>query len=178
VIKVIIIHGNGGATANDIWIPSVTNALTAAGLTVIAKTFPDNQTALASSWLPFIEKMDTDGDTIIVGHSSGALAAMRYAENHHLMGLVLIGAAHTDLGDANEKASGYFDSPWQWDQIKSNTKWVIQFASTDDPYIPATEQEYVRDNLNAQYHEFHDRGHFMTADFPELTTSIIKNITQ
>ena len=93
-----------------------------------------------------------------------------------MMTFVLIGAAHTDLGDANEKASGYFDSPWNWNGIKTNTEWVIQFSSTDDPYIPAHEQEYVRDKLSAEYHEFYDRGHFMSDNFPELSKAITEKI--
>lgn len=47
-----------------------------------------------------------DHRTIVVGHSSGAAAGMRYAEQHKLFALVLVSAYTTDLGDKLEAASG------------------------------------------------------------------------
>lgn len=175
-VKVIFIHGNGGATAKDAWIPEVSQALKNAGIAVITETFPDNDLARSSQWLPFIDHLGADSSTIIVGHSSGALAAMRYAESHKLLGSVLVGAAYTDLGDETEKASGYFDTPWEWGKIRDNQQWIMQFGSIDDPYIPIDEQHFVRDNLNTNYHEFNDRGHFLTNSFPELTNAILDKI--
>ena len=93
---------------------------------------------------------------------------MRYAEQYRVYGSVLVGVYYTDLGDANEKASGYFDKPWDWERIKANQNWIIQFASTDDPYISIAEAHFVRDRLNTDYHEFTNRGHFMIPEFPEL----------
>ncbi len=175
-IKVIFIHGNGGATARDAWIPQVVHSLNQAGIKTIAQTFPDNIVARSSIWLPYLDELCADKDTIIVGHSSGALAAMKYAESHRILGSVLVGAAYTDLGEESERASGYFDSPWNWDRIKSNQTWIVQFGSTDDPYIPINEQHFVRDNVKSQYYEFHDRGHFLDNSFPELTNAILEKI--
>jgi hypothetical protein len=53
--KAILIHGNGGSTAGDIWLPFVERELAALGLVVINRTFPDNVKARARFWLPFIE---------------------------------------------------------------------------------------------------------------------------
>jgi len=64
------------------------------------------------------QQLNCDSNTVIIGHSSGAQAALRYAENHSVHGLVLVSACVTDLGDANEKASGYYNRPWQWEQVK------------------------------------------------------------
>jgi hypothetical protein len=47
-----------------------------------------------------------------VGHSSGAEAAMRYAETRRVAGLVLVAACHTDLGLQSEAVSGYYSRPW------------------------------------------------------------------
>ena len=109
--KAILIHGNGGCTAGDIWLPWVERELRAAGLDVINQTFPDNVKARARYWLPFLEELGADDQTILIGHSSGAVAAMRYAETHRLLGSVLVGVCNTDLGDAFEAASGYYDTP-------------------------------------------------------------------
>jgi|GEM_PF-2450317 predicted GNAT family N-acyltransferase len=85
---------------------------------------------------------------------------MRYAESHKILGSILIGACYTDLGYDAEKQSHYYDKPWQWDKIRDNQKWIVQFASTDDPYIPIDEPRHVHRSLGTEYHEYTDRGHF------------------
>src|SRR5687768_1401010 len=53
--KAILIHGNGGCTAGDIWLPWLEHELRALGLDVINHTFPDNIKARAQFWLPHLE---------------------------------------------------------------------------------------------------------------------------
>lgn len=170
-----MIPGNGNATIDDWWFPSIRDALGERGFTVIAKNMPDPDLARQEFWLPFIEKeLQVDKNSIVIGHSSGAVAIMRYLEKHQLLGVVLVGASYTDLGDEHEKQSGYYDKPWQWEKIKNNTKWILQFASTDDSYIPILEHRFVHEKLNTEYQEFSDRGHFMVKEFPELLDAVLK----
>ncbi len=76
--KVIFIPGNGGGSPTDNWFPSVKQALEQQGINVIAREFPDNELAPMNSWLPFIiNDIGVDEHTILVGHSTGAIAAMR-----------------------------------------------------------------------------------------------------
>ncbi len=176
--KVIIIHGNGGATGTDHWTPYVKQALEKAGLEVIAPTMPDNFLAREKYWLPFLkDELRADENTILVGHSSGAVAAMRFAENNKIYGSVLIGACHTDLDDEDEKKSGYYNRPWRWNKIRTNQNWIIQYHSTDDPFIPIDEARYVHKKLNTEYIEATDEGHYGGGEkeklqFPELVTAI------
>src|SRR5689334_4808471 len=141
-MKAILIHGNGGCTAADIWLPWLERELHGIGVDVINQTFPDNVKARASVWLPHLELLDADEDTILVGHSSGAVAAMRYAETHRLLGSILVSVCHTDLGDAGEAASGYYRAPWPWQAIRENQRWIGVFHSTDDPHIPPAEARF------------------------------------
>ena len=176
--RVILIHGNGGCTAADIWLPWVERELAAAGLDVINRTFPDNVKARASYWLPFLEELGADDQTILIGHSSGAVAAMRYAETHRLLGSVLVGVCHTDLGDAGEAASGYYDAPWQWDRIRDNQRWIGIYQSADDPLIPVAEARFVAAQLKCSYFEHRDRGHFIDSrEFPELVAFVRRQLS-
>jgi uncharacterized protein len=179
VPKVILIHGNGGSTAADIWFPWLERECTALGLDVVNRTFPDNVRARAQFWLPYLDELGADQDTILIGHSSGAVAAMRYAETHRLLGSILVGVCHTDLGDSGEAASGYYRAPWQWRQIRENQQWIAIFASTDDPHIPASEPRFVAKQLNCSYFEFDDRGHFVEArSFPEALSYLKRKLVK
>jgi asparaginyl-tRNA synthetase len=55
-------------------------------------------------WFPYFEdELNISENDIVVGHSSGALAIMKYAETHKLGGSVLVGTYYTDLGYEDEK---------------------------------------------------------------------------
>ncbi len=176
--KVILVHGNFGGTGSDNWFPQVKKELEKLGFEVLAPTMPDNDLAREKYWLPFLkDKLKADENTVIIGHSSGAVAAMRYAESNKLYGSVLVGACYTDLGDEHEIKSGYYNRPWQWDKIKANQNWILQYASTDDPYIPIEEARHINKNLKTEYFEDSNKGHYgsdkqeMLA-FPELVRAI------
>jgi predicted alpha/beta hydrolase family esterase len=176
-LKIILIHGNGGGLATDHWFPSTKTALEALGFEVIAKDFPDNQVAHENVWIPFIkDTLKADEKTILIGHSSGAVASLRYAEKYPILGSVLVGVNYTDLGDATEKESGYYNHPWNWRSIENNQKWILQFASTDDPYIPIAEPRFIHEQLNTEYHEYTDKGHFMIPEFPDLITILKRKL--
>lgn len=177
--KVVLVPGNNNSKIDEIWFPSVIKRLKGHGMEVVAKNMPDPIAAKQDIWLPFIEsELEVDSDTIAIGHSSGAIALMRYAETHRVKGIILVGAYHTDLGNETEKASGYFDSEWNWEAINSNCGFIVQFASTDDPYIPVKESRYFKSKLpKLEYIEFSDKGHMgedvNLTEFPELVEIVI-----
>ncbi len=170
-LRAILIPGNGGGSPHDNCFPYVERELTKLGITVTNVQFPDAVLAREMYWIPFLEKLGADENTILIGHSSGAIAAMRFAETHKILSSVLVGTYDTDLGDEGEKQSGYFDRPWNWDIIRSNQQWVIQFASTDDSFIPIEHARIVRDNLKTDYHEYTNQGHFGHGNKPKLEFS-------
>jgi predicted alpha/beta hydrolase family esterase len=143
LIRAILIHGNGGGKPTDNWLPYLQLELEKMGIKVESPQFPDADLARASYWIPFLkDNLKADDKTIIIGHSSGAIAAMKFAEKNRILGSVLVGAYHTDLGFEKEKLSGYFDTPWDWNAIKKNQQWIIQFAGFNDPWIPISEARY------------------------------------
>lgn len=181
LIKIIFIHGNGGGTARDNWFPYLQKEFKAFGLKVIAQDFPDNDLAREKFWLPFLkDKLKADKNTILIGHSSGAVAAMRFAEKNKILGSILVGAEYTDMGDKKEKASGYYSRPWDWEAIKKNQQWIVEFASTDDPWIPIEEARHIHKMLDTEYYEYIDQGHFggdrIKTEFPEILTIIKKKL--
>lgn len=179
--KVVLVHGNGGSLGTDNWFPYTKAKLEALGLSVMSPNMPDNMLARESEWLPFLKnELRADDNTILIGHSSGAVAAMRYAENNKLYGSILVGACYTDLGDEDEKASGYYNRRWRWDKIKANQNWIVQFASTDDPYIPIKEARHIHSMLNTEYYEANNEGHYSQdrakVEFPEIIEIIREKI--
>lgn len=181
-MKAILAPGNGGGSPQDNWFPYLERELPKLGIEVINTQFPDAVLARREYWLPFIKELGADEDTIIIGHSSGAVAAMRYAEDNNILGSVLVGTCYTDLGEETEKESHYYDDPWRWDDIKKHQQWIMQFASVDDPFIPIEEARYVHEKLATEYYEYEDQGHFghgaaPRETFPELVEALRQKLT-
>ncbi|XP_056442021.1 serine hydrolase RBBP9 [Gadus chalcogrammus] len=174
--KAVIVPGNGsGDVERSNWYGWARKQIDKIpDMTCILKDMPDPVTARESVWLPFMEEMGCDEETVIIGHSSGAAAALRYAESHKVFGIILVGAYVSDLGDETERASGYFNRPWDWSSISSNVDHLVQFGSSDDPFLPWEEQQEVADNLKTELHHYSDRGHFQNTAFPELITAVKK----
>ena len=147
--RVVFVPGNGVGCARANFYVELALALRARGHEVLLVEMPDADRARRSVWAPFIatELVKGDQDVVIVGHSSGALAALRYAERARVRAIVLVSATPSDLGDANERASGWYDGPWLWERVRANARRVVLFASDDDPFIPLALQHAVRDGL-------------------------------
>ena len=172
-VKVIIIPGNGCQnikTSN--WYGHLHNQLTSSGITSVCQNFPDPYEAKRSIWIPFIESLGTDSNTILVGHSSGAQASLRYAETHPLRAVVLVSATYTDLGCESERISGYYPqgdtNTYDFESMRSNCGVWHQFHSDDDPFIPVDEAKRIEKELRPTcFHLLSGRSHFFEP-FPEL----------
>ena len=164
--RAIIIPGNGCTPVRQCnWYAAMQADLQKTGLfsEVILKDMPDPYEAKEDIWIPFIKKeLGIDMRTIVIGHSSGAVAAMRLLEEEATFGCVLVAACYTDLGCESERISNYYSRPWRWDRIQDNTQWILQYHSVDDPLIPIDEGDYVAAQLHSEYTKFSNRSHFFT----------------
>eukprot|EP00914_Ancora_sagittata_P023204 GHVO01045951.1.p1 GENE.GHVO01045951.1~~GHVO01045951.1.p1 ORF type:complete len:217 (+),score=22.58 GHVO01045951.1:28-678(+) len=178
--KVAIIPGNGGGDVEQSnWYPWVRDQLDRLpGVQAQLQNMPDPVYAREKKWIPFMRNnLHCDEDTIILGHSSGCEAAMRFAETYKVKGIVLVSAYHTDMGKEYERISGYFDRPWEWAKIRENTGFIVQFGSTDDHAVPFAEQQEVATQLGSELKKYSDRGHFLQFEFPEVVDVIKKKLS-
>lgn len=96
------------------------------------------------TWIPFIndELGGSDPESVVVGHSSGAVAALRLAEKQKLRGIIVVAGYDSDLGDANERASGYFNRPFDWAAIRANCQFVAAVGGAQvrgNPFLSGRE---------------------------------------
>jgi predicted alpha/beta hydrolase family esterase len=98
-IKVVLAPGNGCGDADleDVmWYGWMQRKLQEAGIACRLQSFPDPNMAKESVWLPFLrEELLVDDNTVLIGHSSGAVAALRLAEQQKIGGVVLVSAYDT-----------------------------------------------------------------------------------
>lgn len=174
--RIVYIHGNGSTHWSFAWAPWLKAQLESRGFETFFETMPDSIIAREQYWLPFLEEhVKVDRHDVLVGWSSGAVAAMRYAERNPLCGSVLISPSYTDLNDDLEQQSGYFDKPWQWEKIKANQGQIALVWGDDDPYIPQREFTFIAEQLRPTKLKIHGGGHFTEQqEFPELLDYIVQ----
>ena len=135
--RIIYIHGNQVTHWSLSWALWFKQELEKNGYQTFFETFPDSIIGRSEYWLAFLKDHVKAGEKdVLVGWSTGAVAALRYAEMNKILGSVLISPSYTDLGDGMEKQSGYFTTPWNWQNIKQNQKQTALLYGDDDPYIP------------------------------------------
>jgi predicted alpha/beta hydrolase family esterase len=173
--RIIFIHGNQSSHWSGSWAPWLKQELERNGYQTFFETFPDSIIARAKYWLPFLEGHIKAGENdVIVGWSSGAVAAMRYAETHKLSGSVLVAPCSSDLGDELEEQSGYFDKPWDWNSIKANQQHIAIVHSDNDPFIPQEEFKVIENALDPDIILMPDAKHFIEwVTFPRLLEYIL-----
>lgn len=142
--------------------------------------FPDPHMCRESQWIPFVEQLigDNASNTIVVGHSSGAACAMRLLERtteRPLDGCILVAAAYTDLNDADERKSEYFNRPWDWNRMSQGSSKIVLFHGTDDPLIPIEEAKFIAKKLECYEHftfrQMPRKSHFFRP-WPEILEEI------
>lgn len=174
--RVVYIHGDRVVTWSWGWVRTLAQDLETAGYETFFELFPDSIDARAEYWLPFLaEYVQADEDDVLLGWSCGAVAAMRYAQEHKLGGLILIAPYYTDLGRAEVRRSGFVVPDWSWEKIRANAGRIALFHSDSDPYVGQAEFAHLVKELKADVHVIPAAGHFAEQDqFAELTEYIFK----
>ncbi|CAL6438154.1 unnamed protein product [Bathycoccus prasinos] len=184
-IKLVLLPGMGCVPVKESnfygWLETKirTDANLREKFTLDLRDFPDPHLCRQSIWLPFVrDELAADEHSILIGHSSGAVACARYAEKYKVKGICVCAGYDDDLGDATGRASGYFDTPWDYGKIQENTKFRVCFAGVKDHLVPIDVQRRFAKNLDAKCVEFPEGGHFFAPTFEELMREIEKALDE
>lgn len=180
--QVIIIHGTPdkeeyygdvySSPSNFQWIPWVQKQLNKKDIISQALEMPHPFDPVFSEYCEVFNQMKIDSQTVLVGHSSGAGFLLRYFSEHLDLTPAKIILVAPWIDPEREFNKGFFD--FEIDKNLVERTGLHIFMSSDD-----TEQlssfKIVKEKLpNAIYHEFTDRGHFLTSELPELLEVILK----
>lgn len=181
----LILHG----TANDAtrnWIPWLKNELEKRHFRVWTPDLPEAENPNIQLYNHFIfSQWKFDQQSIIVGHSSGAVAILGILEalpNDIVVEKTILVAGFTDdLGFAPVKEM--FVKPFDWKKIRRQAKTFVLFHSDNDPYVPLWHGEKLQSLLGAELILMKGQAHFSTTTyqdkekyrkFPELLAKILE----
>jgi hypothetical protein len=183
--KAIIVHCWEGYP-NYCWYPKAKKDLEEEGFEVLVPEMPDTENPKLSAWLPKLRELigTPSRDLYLVGHSLGCITILRYLESlkegEKIGGAVLV-AGFTSKLDFEEIAS-FFETPINFEEIKSHCDKFVAIHSDNDPYVDLKYGEEFKQKLNAEVVIKHDMGHFSGTiegeksclDLPEVVDSVLK----
>lgn len=177
-MKAYIFHGWGSASFDN-WFPWLKAELQKKGFEVIVPDFPNSQDPVMEEWLKAAMKLSYDKDTVLVGHSLGSVLIMRVLEKikKKIRSAYLVSAFDRSLGIA--EIDNFFNLPFDYDKIKSNSAHLAVLNSDNDPFIRLGLAEHLSGVLGCKLAVFHDAGHLSAGPdnnlkFPELLEMIVK----
>lgn len=183
----IIIHGtpdkeeyydpNGIAPSNRHWLPWIQKELLLRDILAQTPEMPVPYNPEYNAWKEMFERFLLNGETILIGHSSGAGFIVRYlSENNIKVGKVVLVAPWIDPEKSLD--TGMFDFEVD-ENIVSKTNGITIFSSTNDMKEVQDSVEILKNKIkDIKIVEFQNKGHFCfddmgTVEFPELLEQFV-----
>lgn len=167
----LIVHGTNGHSKEN-WFPWLAGEIQQKGFHVYVPDLPQPETPSIPVWNSFIRrKWSFDNDSIIIGHSSGAVATLGLLQelpiNVKVNKVLLVAGFTTDLDW--DVLHELFTYSFDWQTIKSRAKKFVLFHSDDDPYVPLWHGEKLKKLLGAKLILMKGQKHFSVSTDPKYT---------
>lgn len=139
--NIILIHGAYGHPKEN-WFPWLKTELEKLGCNIIIPRFPTPEGQNLDNWMRILNKYNEyfDSDTILVGHSIGPALILRKLEilEEPVKASFLVAGCIGKLGidDFDKINASFFENPFDWNEIKKNSKHFFVYHSDNDPYVP------------------------------------------
>lgn len=157
----VIVHG-WGADSQSNWFPWLKKELEKEKFKVTVPNFPNTQTPVLTEWLEyFADKVEINGDTLLIGHSLGVPLILRFLEQleetKKIKSAFLVAGFERSLGIA--ETDNFVDKPFNWEKIKQACRKFCVIHSDNDLYIPLYIAEDLAEELESELIVEHNGGH-------------------
>ncbi len=186
--KVYIVHGWDGSPDEPLfkWLDK---ELTLKGYEVFRVAMPTPETPIIETWVERLqESINLDSETILVGHSVGCQAIMRYletlSEESRIDGVVLLAPwmklDQTTIEEEGEEvveiARPWMETAINFNKVKLIAGKIIAIFSDNDDFVELSQKDFFEEKLNAQTIVEHEKGHFSPAENISELPSALESI--
>lgn len=149
----------------------------------VAPVLPNASDPVIDEWLAELDKTNPDDETILVGHSRGGVAILRWLERQpadvQVKKVILVATNSGDSAKRNktENNKGFFtETGYDFEKIKSHCDDFVVLHSKDDKWVPFSAGEENAAGLSARFLQSDEYGHFGRGvdEIPELLEETIK----
>lgn len=173
--RVLIIHG-WESNSREHWFLAEKERLEKLGYEVFVPDMPNTLHPQKEEWVKVIEDFNPDENSILIGHSLGGVAMLRYLEiaDKKVGECVFIATPIKKLGAGYEGIENFLEGDFNWNKIKGNAEKLIVFNQTEDPAVPIQHGKDLANFINTELVIVEDDDHFDKIDFELLEKYILK----
>jgi hypothetical protein len=174
----IIIHGWDGNPKIG-WFVWLETVLKKKGYKVIKPIMPDPTHPRIKPWVNKLKSLAKDAgeDTILIGHSIGCQAIIRYLETSKMkVGKVIFVAPWLTLLDAAidetesyEIAKPWLETPIDFKKVKSKIKTSTAILSNNDPFVSIKNADEFKKKLGSKIIIEKNKGHYEEGKTKEIS---------
>jgi predicted alpha/beta hydrolase family esterase len=195
----VILHGTDN-TPEDNWFRWLERELTDRGWKVWVPALPGNDYPDTATYTDYLLGANTNGErwsyddgTVLIGHSSGAVAGLRLLEAlpahpdspaPRIHAAFLVAGFKDNLGWRDEagrlKLEGIVSAPFDWKTLRDRCGSYTLLHSHDDPFCPVSHASYLAVHLHGELVMQVGEGHFSVStkgekyrEFPALRDMIL-----
>lgn len=183
--RAYLIHGWGGHP-DGAFRPWLARKLRAHGYEVEIPALPDTEHPKIEKWVPFLSSLITspDEDTIIIGHSLGCQAVLRFLETlpegTHVGRTILVASPFNSISGLEREeeviARPWVTTPLDFEKVKRAGGRITAFFSDNDPWIPLDNEKSMREKLSAKTIIQHKKRHYGEVDGLAEVPAVLEEI--
>jgi predicted alpha/beta hydrolase family esterase len=190
-MSTIVVSHAYASDEHSVWYPYLRDQLHSLGHTVDIPNLPDAHAPDPEQWRTALAERALAApaeETVLVGHSIGAVNVLRFLESHDaerdgaFVGVVLVAAPAYEVG--YEVLAGFFGKPFDWAAIRRGAQRFHVLAAADDPVLipdPFGHAASFVTNLGATAVITPAGGHFGAApddriDLPEAVRIVLDTL--
>lgn len=173
MIKAIIIHA-WESSPEEHWYREEEKLLKSLGYQVFIPEMPGGKWPKKEEWIKIISELEPDEETVLIGHSLGAPAILRYLECAKIpvKKVLFIAGFAKDLGI--EETRNFVTEPFDWGKIKENTGKIFVLNENNDPWVPIERGREIAEATGGEFIEVVGNVHFDKMDLDLINTRIKK----
>lgn len=182
-MKVILLHGKN-ADPTSKWYPWFAKTMQERGIECNIPLLPQSDDPDIEAWKRKIHELHPDEDTVLIGHSRGGVALLRWHEdqpaNVRVKKVILIAAnsgfLHRRAIPAESNHGFYTKEGYDFAKIRQHCNDFVVLHSKDDQWVPYDNGEENAAGLHAKFLAFENKGHFGKGvdEIPELVKEVLK----
>lgn len=169
LMKTAYIFHDSFADPLSYWYPWMKTTLEGMGYLVLVPKFPTPGAQSYESWKVVIKNYipTFNEETILIGHGTGGLFALRLIEESpkQLGGLFLVATYAEAIGNVGYDRinTTFFEHTFNWEIIKTRALTIRIFAGDNDPFVPMGITQNLSQHLSQSVEVIPDGGHLNKA---------------
>ncbi len=186
-MKVVLMHGKD-TSPEEKWYPWLINEIRKREIEIFAPELPKSKDPVLDEWLKELNKINPDENTVLIGHSRGGVAILRWLERlpkeKKTKKVILVSTNSGDSEKVNktENNKDFFTKEgYDFEKIKSHCNNFVVIHSKDDHIVPYQAGVENTKGLGAKFLSFENKRHFgkghdgkIQREFPELLKEVLK----